>query len=556
VLPAGTQLQPAEGDRIVFETTTAVPVTRSRLVRVVIDDGSGPVDQTEANEKAGIAFLAFGERAGEGAELRLGFDRFYPETEQTIRLAFDLFTDDLGQRCGMAIPVPANGDNVRPVQPVELTWEYLAPGDRWRPLQVANDETLGLARSAAVTLTLPDDAASTRTAVWLRARVTRGYYDIEPRLRRVAVNALPCEQVETVRDEPLKPVTGLPDQSVVLARKRIQPRPPDPPVAIEVGGVPWTLVTSFDAAGPASTVFTFDAETGRVSFGNGLNGRIPRKGEDVRAVLYRTTEGRSGNVAKDLSWTFVTQVVPGGSLKNLAPATGGTDTESLSDLELRAKAQLIRPNRAVTLDDIERLALGTPHANVARAYAIPNCPAPERIAVVAVPKVRPGRTGPPVRPSDAFLSAVSAHLQRRRLLCDSIRVVRPAYLAVQVTARLRLKKGAGSAGVIERARQALDRFLLGEDLDDIVSGAPAIGALQSPCPTRWLFGRSVFPSEVYAVLDAVPGVDAVTRLTLSATRGGTAVSADSTGTIQLPRTGLVFPAAHDLTTEADVGRTS
>jgi predicted phage baseplate assembly protein len=250
----------------------------------------------------------------------------------------------------------------------------------------------------------------------------------------------------------------------------------------------------------------------------------------------------------------VSLAVPGVTLKNPAPATGGTDTESLNDLELRARALLNRPNRAVTLKDIEDLALGTPHAYVARAYAIANCPAPERITVVAVPKVRPGRTGPPTRPSDAFLAAVSAHLQGRRLLCDNLSVVRPIYVAVRVSARFRLAKGAGEAGVVERARQALDRFLLGEDMDDLAKGPAEIGALQSPCPTRWPFGRSVFPSEIYAVLDAVTGVDAVSSLVLSATRDGASMPADSTGAIPVPRTGLVFAAPHDLAAALDVRR--
>lgn len=554
-LPAGTQLKPLEGDPIVFETTTAVLLTRSRLVRVIVDDGAGPVDQTEANEKFGIAFLAFGERAAQDAQLQLGFDHFYPATEPTIRLAFNVFTDDLGGRCGPALPVPANGDGNRRVQPAELAWEYLGPGEKWRALTVVSDETYGLAQSGAVTLTVPDGAASTRTGVWIRSRIARGYYDIEPRLRHVGVNAIPCEQVETVRNERLTEVTGLPDQSFVLAKKLVLIKASEPPVEIEVDGVPWTQAASFDDANPQSKVFMFDPGNGRVLFGNGLNGVVPMADQDVRAVVYRTCEGRAGNVAKDLSWTFVTQTIPGAKLSNPEPATGGTDTESLNDLELRGRALLNRPNRAVTLNDIERLALGTPHAYVARAYAIPNCPAPERITVVAVPKVRPGRTGPPARPSDAFLAAVGAHLQGRRLLCDNLRVVRPIYLAVRVSARLRLAKGAGEAGVIERARQALDRFLLGEDMDDLAKDPEATGALQSPCPTRWPFGRSVFPSEIYAVLDAVTGVDAVSSLVLSATHGSESVTPDSTGAIPVPRTGLVFAASHDLAAESDLRRT-
>ena len=554
-LPAETQLTPLEGDEIVFETTAEVVLTRSRLLRVVVVDDSGPVDQTEANEKFGIAFLAFGEQARADAELRLGFDGFYPEEEQTIRLAVDVFTADLGARCGPDLPVPANGgENGVGVQPVDLAWEYLGPGAQWLPLTLVGDETYALSRSGAVTLSLPADAERQRERVWIRSRILRGYYDIEPRLRHIGVNALPCAQRETVRNELLGRGNGRPDQSFELAKGPILVPESTSPVQIEVENELWQPVTSFDEAGPVSKQYVFDVDSRRVRFGNGLNGQVPMPGQDIRARWYQTSVGRSGNVAKDLPWKFRTAIVPGVTPKNPEPATGGSDPESLNDLELRARALLNRPHRAVTLSDIERLALGTPNVYVARAAAIPDYPTPERITVVAVPKIRPGRKGPPAPPSEAFLSTVRQHLQQRRLLCDNLRVVGPIYLEVRVSARLRLAKGAGPAAVIERARQALDRFLAGEDLDARSEQALGAGALELPCPTRWPFGRSVFPSEVYAVLDGVAGVDSVSNLVLSAYRDNTPISPDSTGAIPVPRIGLVFPGSHDLSVGSDVRR--
>src|SRR5262245_31619972 len=98
-LPAGTQLGPLEGTELIFETDVDLFVTRSRLQQVIADDGLGQLDQTNANEKPGIAFLAFGENAHEGAELRLRFDEFYPQEEPEIRLTAKVFTDDLVEKC-------------------------------------------------------------------------------------------------------------------------------------------------------------------------------------------------------------------------------------------------------------------------------------------------------------------------------------------------------------------------------------------------------------------------------------------------------------------------
>src|SRR5687767_1809895 len=116
-VPAGTQLTPTEGEEIIFETDSDLFLTRSRLVKVITDDGTGPVDQTQANEKPGIAFLAFGETAGIDSELCLGFDRFYPDLEPTMTLTAQVFTEDLVEQCGTASPIDFDdaADNVASV---------------------------------------------------------------------------------------------------------------------------------------------------------------------------------------------------------------------------------------------------------------------------------------------------------------------------------------------------------------------------------------------------------------------------------------------------------
>ena len=113
VIAKSTQLVPLEGDAIVFETEQEIQLTRSELLRIVVNDGSRTIEQTEANSKAAAAFLPFGEQAPPGAHLRLGFDRFYPDEEVTLRLTVDVFTADLDARCGIDAPVPPNGEDGR-----------------------------------------------------------------------------------------------------------------------------------------------------------------------------------------------------------------------------------------------------------------------------------------------------------------------------------------------------------------------------------------------------------------------------------------------------------
>jgi len=560
-LEAGTQLLPLEGEEIAFETQSNLFLTRSQLQRVIADDGSNrPIDQTEANTKLGVAFLAFGENARKDATLKLGFDKFYP-LEPEIRLTAHVFTDDLVGRCDAVDPL-------EPIEPeedaghVDLVWEYLAAGGRWVELKLVSDETAAFSRSGAITLPVPKDAvAGDQGLFWIRSRIVEGYYDIEPRLRSISLNVLPCEQRETVQGELLGQGNGRPDQSFELAKKPVLAPEPESlpgrtPVVVAVADETWALVESFDDSDPGSKHFVFDIDSAQVEFGNGLNGRIPMPGQEIRAIWYQASRGKSSNVARDIRWRLRNAGIPGVTLTNPEPATGGTDLEPLAQMELRARAFLNRPQRAVTLTDFERLALGTPNVYVARANAITDCPVPDSITVVAVPKVRPGKKGIPNAPSGLFLRRVDRHLQRRRLLCDNLRVIGPVYIEVSVSARLRLLKGASPVAVVERANQALGRFLNGE-LQPADQSLPskrnsvAQGATQSPCPTRWPFGRSVFPCEVYAILDGVPGVDFASNLALSARKTGSkdVVVPDKTGAIPVPRIGLVYAGGHDLTIE-------
>lgn len=640
-VPAGTQLTPLEGLEIVFETEIDLFLTRSRLVKVIANDGSNSIDQTEANQKPGIAFLPFGDNAQEKAELKLGFDAFYPHEEREFRITARVFNDDLVGRCGPNDPLKQAEDE-QGTAPVELLWEYQIAGNQWVPVKDLKDETGAFSHSGAITFSVPTDAVPELGHHWIRSRILRGYYDIEPRLRSISVNVLPCSQKETVRGEVLGPGKGKPDQSFELAKKpvlvpqqssrssltssdvadwellakqldkshpalaarlhrnletsstnrlsaferikelnlelaaSISVRPPAKtsaskndddfshligrtPVVVEVDNEPWHLVTSFDGSDPKSKHYRFDVEMSCVEFGNGLNGQVPKPDQQVRAIWYQVSSGRSGNVAKGLNWRFRNFAIAGVTLTNPEPAIGGADLEPLEEMELRAQSLLNRPERAVTLSDIELLALSTPNVYVARAKAIPNCPVPESITVVAVPKVRPGRKGPPKAPSDLFLQKVGRHLQQRRLLCDNLRVTGPIHIEVQVSARLRLPKGAGPTVVLERARQALDRFLSGElqpaDQSLAASRDSVRAALtQSPCFTRWPFGRWVFPSEVYAILDGVAGVDFASKLVLSASIDGNPVEPTKTGAIPIPPVGLVYAGPHDLTIEPNARR--
>jgi hypothetical protein len=78
-------------------------------------------------------------------------------------------------------------------------------------------------------------------------------------------------------------------------------------IAVTVNGRPWRPVSGFRSAGPDDAVFTLNSQTGRIRFGDGINGAIPSVGSTV-TVSYRQGGGSSGNISRKIyDATDVTQ---------------------------------------------------------------------------------------------------------------------------------------------------------------------------------------------------------------------------------------------------------
>jgi Baseplate J-like protein len=84
-------------------------------------------------------------------------------------------------------------------------------------------------------------------------------------------------------------------------------------------------------------------------------------------------------------------------------------------------------------------------------------------------------------------------LDQRRLLTTQHHVVGPEYVPVQIKATLHLEDGASAQRVRTAASEAIHQFF-----DPLEGGVDHQG---------WPFGRSVYMSEVYELLDRLPGVD-------------------------------------------------
>jgi len=166
-------------------------------------------------------------------------------------------------------------------------------------------------------------------------------------------------------------------------------------------------------------------------------------------------------------------------------------------LHLRAR------DRAVTCDDFEMLALSAdPQDRVERARCVPR-----RNLVMDLTREKPGHVSVIILPADgaeadlpALKNVVQAYLDPRVLLTTRPHVVGPFFLDVTVQTTVVPLADQLEADVKTSVANAVSAFL-----DPHTGGDEGTG---------WPFGRDVFVSELYAVIDRLPAVDFVTALSL------------------------------------------
>lgn len=166
------------------------------------------------------------------------------------------------------------------------------------------------------------------------------------------------------------------------------------------------------------------------------------------------------------------------------------DDATLNEEIRKAVLSLRQSDRAVTCADFESLAMAAdPRVNRVRCV-------PRRNLEASAAEDRPGHVSVIVLPADAELIVkVKEYLQPRRLLTTQMHVVGPRYLQVGVQITLVLKSDAQEDLVRNQAVATLQRFF-----------SPEQGG---PDGRGWPFGRDVYVSEIYQLLDQLPGVDYV-----------------------------------------------
>ncbi len=298
----------------------------------------------------------------------------------------------------------------------------------------------------------------------------------------------------------------------------------------------WEEVEDFSLSAPDDRHYVLNSGTGEVLFGDGRHGKVPAAGSNnVKAAPYRYGGGAGGNVGAGTITQLRSSHAYIDTVTNPEAAVGGGDEETVEEAIARGPTEQLKTrNRAVTNEDFETLTLES-STGLARAKTLPlfdpanpTIEAPGVVSVIAMPKG--GGTL-----SQALRDAIRAYLDERRLVTARLFVLDPDYVTVSVEAAVARTPETDPVELADKVGRTLDEFLDPEHGGDSGRAAAYVEGPSQERGTGWEFGRPVYLSELFEVMERIRGVDHVEGI------------AQPAGTVALEKDQLPVPGAHVIT---------
>lgn len=119
----------------------------------------------------------------------------------------------------------------------------------------------------------------------------------------------------------------------------------------------WRRIQSIYMAGPEDRVYELDWNTGEMTFGNGVHGKIPPQGSDNIRIVVIYGGGEKGNAEEGAINGFLAPIPRISGVQNITPMTGGVDRIQRERIEFYGNKLLRHRERAVSLRDYEDIVL-------------------------------------------------------------------------------------------------------------------------------------------------------------------------------------------------------
>lgn len=428
------------------------------------------------------------------------------------------------------IYIGATGE-IDPNDRAEIEWQYSTTDGKsgWAPLSIL-DATDDFTRSGVVEFLAPTDFAPRAefgsTLYWLRAVRKSGKYTTGPLVSSLLLNTVMARHATRIENEVLGSSDGSKSQTFrtslapVLEGQRLEVREMEVPspmeqdaikkeagedailiVADESGRplkiwVRWTEVPDFYASGPRDRHYVLDHQTGEVRFGDGISAMVPPVGSgNIRMATYRTGGGSRGNKPAGAITELRTTVAYVEGVTNHVAASGGAEAETYEALVERMPRTIRHGGRAVTYEDYEDLAMAaSPEVARARCVRIYEPQDVGKVLLIVVPR----SADPKPVPSLEMKRRVQEFIEQKNPPLVQLTVAGPKYVEVNVAVDIAPTSLEVASEVKSAVLEQLNIFL-----------HPLVGGFDGE---GWGFGREPHKSDLYYLIEAIPGVDHVTTL--------------------------------------------
>jgi len=328
-------------------------------------------------------------------------------------------------------------------------------------------------------------------------------------------DTVPAVQGVTHSNEVVATATGAVNQAYPLLYAPVSANSVVVLVDLGLGPQPWTYVQTLINSGPYDQVFTSFVDANGifyVIFGDGVNGFVPTLGSPITAT-YQTNVGTVGNVGAQTITQSVVAIPGVVGVTNPLPAIGGANAESLTSIQQNAPASLKTLNRAVTVQDIETLAIQVSQVQWAAAQEVTY----QLVNLYVVPF---GGGAPSAEIQDAVLNYVGPLTMAN----TTVTVLAPTYVPVNISVNVEAYTNAGNVTTQTAVTAALADLLALSNVG---------------------FGYRVSLGLVYQLILSQPGVNwaVVTELTRSMLTTLTSALVSGTAYTSLAVTPLPQPIA-------------
>ena len=380
---------------------------------------------------------------------------------------------------------------------------------------------------------LEDSNLNERLITWLRIRASAS---APVNLLWAGINTVSVSQRAHVANELLPVGNGAPDQVAVVSKTPVIPSSVRLLVTSQGTTERWALIDDLMAAGPEVPVpdmrkppgshvpsdrpvkvFTVNAESGEIKFGDAQHGARPPLGAKIR-VDYDYGVGRAGNV--NAGSINNSPALPAGfKVTNPVATWGGAEAETVTEGEKQISRYLQHRDRVVSAVDFKTITRRTPGVDVGRVEVLPAFnpelgstepgDAPGAVTLMLIPKFDPLQPDAPM-PNRNFLDTVCAYLDPRRLVTTEVFLRGPSYRQIWISVGINVEAGRSIAEVREAVKRRLLQFL------SPLAGGPEASADQSGDVDRgWPLRKPVVALELMAKASAVPGVSSVNSVLLA-----------------------------------------